>query len=592
MIRRIYSDLPKFKTVTLEPGFNMVLADRTKDSTKKDTRNGLGKSTLLDIIHFCLGSSIKQGDRLYHPGLANVVFGLELELYGKRVTAERSRSSQNYIWVEGETDGLPLKPEVSAGRLRYAVADWNQLLGLTLFAAPVDSPRRYKPSFRSLISYLVRRGKDAYSEPFRHFAQQATWDIQVNNAFLLGLVWEDASDWQELRDRRKLLKDLREAAQTGLIEGVLGSRGELEAERLRLEHEARSAGEALKKFQVLPQYRQLESRANELSAASKVLANENVGDQNVLDFYRSSLLREHPSKPEEIAKIYQSANIELPGTVVKRLEDVERFHVEVVENRRRFLLAEISRLESAIADRNVKLAALAREHGEVMALLDTHGALDEYTKMQRAYSNNVVRLRELSNQLENLRRFEEGVNSLKIDAANLEKRARENYDARQAERSKAVSLFNDNSEALYNAPGKLIIDIGEAGLKFNVEIERKGSTGISNMEIFCYDLMLAQMWTSKSVAPKLLIHDSNIFADVDDRQVALALVRARDQADSLGFQYICTFNSDKLPLQELPADFGVDAYTRVRFTDATEDGGLLGMRLPRVKQQKATSKKG
>ena len=134
MIRRIYSDLPKFKTVTLEPGFNMVLADRTKDSTKKDTRNGLGKSTLLDIIHFCLGSSIKQGDRLYHPGLANVVFGLELELYGKRVTAERSRSSQNYIWVEGETDGLPLKPEVSAGRLRYAVADWNQLLGLTLFA--------------------------------------------------------------------------------------------------------------------------------------------------------------------------------------------------------------------------------------------------------------------------------------------------------------------------------------------------------------------------------------------------------------------------------------------------------------------------
>ena len=56
MIRRIWSSLLSLKSVEFTSGFNVVLADRTKDSTKKDTRNGLGKSTLVDVIHFCLGA--------------------------------------------------------------------------------------------------------------------------------------------------------------------------------------------------------------------------------------------------------------------------------------------------------------------------------------------------------------------------------------------------------------------------------------------------------------------------------------------------------------------------------------------------------
>jgi uncharacterized protein YydD (DUF2326 family) len=591
MIKRVFSSLPKFKTVKFGPGFNMVLADRTKQSTKKDTRNGLGKSTLLDIIHFCLGSRLQRGDRLQHPDLSDAEFGLEIALHGKSVTVERSIKEPKYVWVQGDFAALPIQPQASGGRFRYDIADWNQLLGLVEFAAPVDSSRKYKPSFRSLISYLIRRGKGAFSEPFRHFAMQATWDIQVNNAWLLGLAWEDASDRQVLRDRQKLIKDLRDAAKSGLMRGILGSRGELEAERLRLEGIVRSTAAALREFRVLAQYRELESRANDLSSFSKDIANENVGDLRLLELYRSSLLREKPADPEEIVKVYQAANVELPGAVRRRLEDVEQFHTEIVENRRRFLSSEVSRLEGAVGDRNSRLNEISEELTGILSLLNTHGALDEYTKMQQAHSNDVVRLRELSNLIDTLRRFEEGVSSLKIDSANLEKRSHDNYDARKAEWGKAISLFNDNSEALYNAPGNLIIDVGPAGYSFNVEIERKGSTGISNMEIFCYDLMLAQVWSAKEPSPKLLVHDSNIFADVDDRQIALALVRARDQSELLGFQYICTFNSDKLPLKEFPSGFDVASYTRLRLTDVTEDGGLLGMRLPRLKQQKKANLK-
>jgi uncharacterized protein YydD (DUF2326 family) len=59
-ILRVRADQPTFRDVTFTSGFNVVLAERTKESTKKDSRNGLGKSTLIEIISFCLGSSFHE----------------------------------------------------------------------------------------------------------------------------------------------------------------------------------------------------------------------------------------------------------------------------------------------------------------------------------------------------------------------------------------------------------------------------------------------------------------------------------------------------------------------------------------------------
>jgi uncharacterized protein YydD (DUF2326 family) len=192
----------------------------------------------------------------------------------------------------------------------------------------------------------------------------------------------------------------------------------------------------------------------------------------------------------------------------------------------------------------------------------------------------VGRLQVIEAKLTAVKQLEQEKAELKIGVATLEQRARANYEARLPERGEAVELFDSNSQALYKAPGRLLIDVGENGFSFGVEIDRKGSTGISNMEIFCYDLMLAEIWAARRPGSITLVHDSNLFADVDDRQVAAALELAAQKAEALNFQYICTFNSDKLPSGEFSEGFNIDSFTRLRLTDETEDGGLLGIRLP------------
>ena len=74
-----------------------------------------------------------------------------------------------------------------------------------------------------------------------------------------------------------------------------------------------------------------------------------------------------------------------------------------------------------------------------------------------------------------------------------------------------------------------------------------------------------------------MIHDSIIFADVDERQKALALQLAESESRNNGFQYICTMNSDNVPHGDFK-NFDFDKYVVKTFTDASEDGGLLGIR--------------
>jgi len=228
MIHAVRCDRQSFKAVEFGPGFNVVLADRTKESTKKDTRNGLGKSTLIEIIHFCLGANATKRKGLLVEPLNGWSFILDMTITNESITVARNTNTPSKIFIEGNTAGWPIQPrrDQRTGRFVYGIKEWNVVLGALMFGLSVNIENmRYTPKFRSLISYFIRRGRDAFSTPFEHHRKQLEWDKQINNAFLLGLSWEDASEWQGLKEKEQLLGNLKAAAQAGLMKEMLGSLG-------------------------------------------------------------------------------------------------------------------------------------------------------------------------------------------------------------------------------------------------------------------------------------------------------------------------------------------------------------------------------
>ncbi len=109
MIHTIKCDQPSFKTIELKEGFNVILAERKEGSTQKDSRNGLGKSTLIEIIHFCLGG--KKGETLSKAKLDNWTFTIEIDLAGKRYSVSRNTSNKSKIIIEGDCSDWLLKPD-------------------------------------------------------------------------------------------------------------------------------------------------------------------------------------------------------------------------------------------------------------------------------------------------------------------------------------------------------------------------------------------------------------------------------------------------------------------------------------------------
>jgi len=579
MINAVFANKASFKVVDFTPGFNVILADRTEASSTRDSRNGLGKSTLIEIIHFCLGARTRKGTGLVVSALRGWTFSLSLTLVGREVLVTRSIDEPSRVIIQGDTSNLAIQPRTEEGERFFRIEDWKKVLGSSIFGLKISEERQFSPTFRSLISYFIRPGKDAFSNPFEYFRKQPEWEKQVFNTFLLGLAWEDASDWQGIKEQEKLLdslKKLKKTNQSGVATKVLGSLGELEAARVRIEQQLQKRRDELSNFRVFPQYNELQQEVDLLTAEIHDIANENIFNRQLLTFYQSSFEQESEPSQSNLLRLYESAGVELPGLVSRRLEEVENFHHQIIENRREFLSTDVNRLIRTINQLDNIIREKTEQRASRLEVLQTHGALEEYTRLQELYLETRSSLNDINQRIDELRKVEEGKSSLRIEKELLKQRARRDYEERHTQAERAIALFNANSQALYDAPGTLAIEVGQNGFQFNVEIERDRSEGISKMKIFCYDLMLAQLWAQREPSPNILVHDSTIFDGVDERQVALALELAARESQRLGFKYICTFNSDMIPSTEFSSEFNFDSFVKLRLTD-DESGNLLGV---------------
>jgi len=582
MITQVRANKSTFRDIRFSRHFNLVLAERTDASSNRDSRNGLGKSLLLEILHFCLGARGTRGRGVVVDALQDWVFRVDLERNGRELAFSRAVADEErrWVYVESSFEGWPIQPRINDARARLGVPDENRLLGRMLFGLSEEIERTaWGPSYRSLISYLMRRAPDGFLDPFTHDRNQQEWDKQVNVAYYLDLNWRDAASFQELRAQKKVIDQLDKAVKEGGLPSYLGSEGALEAERVRLQQDVQRRVERLASFEVRDDYKEIEQEVSRLAEEAHRLVNSNIRDHRYAELYATRLDDElgTPISGPEVERLYEEAQITLPELVRRRLSDVKEFHDSVVENRRAYLQTEIERLEGEIVDRDAAIQEIDEHRAEMMKVLEASGALEEYTRLQELLIEMRGRLHDVESRLTRLKEVTEAKAQWESARTSLIQRARTRYDELRAERDRAIALFNANTEALYEEPGRLIIDVTERGLVFNIDIERSDSHGVSNMKIFCFDLMLMQLWASRRGGPGFLVHDSALFDGVDERQIAAALRLAHAEAERLDFQYICAMNSDDLPRAELGKDSPVLRGVAIELHDQDPSGRLLGV---------------
>jgi uncharacterized protein YydD (DUF2326 family) len=549
MIKAVRSDEDSFRGVKFEKGFNVVLGQRTQQSVENHSKNGTRTPSLVEILHFCLGADIPPESPLSAQEVEGWTFALDIALQGKEYTVWRTTSNQSSIKIEGDFSGWPILPVYSDEEGSYTVGtrEWRLLLGYVMFDLPVTATMDYSPTFSSLISYFIRCGIEAFQSPFKHSRLQKAWDIQVNTAYLLGLTWEYAAEFQTMKDKERILQNLKDAVDQRFLTGFVGSLKELEAERVRLEEKINESEEQMRSFRVHPQYYSIVEEANRLTKEIHEITNSYTLNQQILSTYEESIAEEKDATVNDVARLYAEAGLTFSDDMVKRLNEVVDFHKKILENRKDYLQSEIANISREIEEEKLQIKSLSDRRSELLTILKTEGVLEEYSKLQDRVITLKLQSGEIERRIENLKRLEEERRSLEIEKRSLLQKVRRDLTERKAQRDNVIQLFNTNVERLYSEPGIFSVCSDETGYKFSADIKRARKPEIGYMNVFCYDLMLMQLRAQYQDMPGFLIHDTTIFDGIDGKQIAKVMELAAEEAEKRNFQYICTINSYYVP---------------------------------------------
>jgi uncharacterized protein YydD (DUF2326 family) len=303
MIHRIHSNLATFKSLEFKPGLNVLIAKKEAGASNKQTRNRAGKTSLIEIVHFLTGANVKKDSLFRLEALTDESFGMEFDLGGEKISVERNGKEKSKLHISGGS--------FWGGKAKLTNTEWIEALGERMFKLnSVQGVVGRVPKFRSLFAYFVRRQlSNAFITPEKQASMQQDGDYQIALIFIMGLDWKIASDWQQVRDREKTLEELKKAAGAGAFGSIIGKAADLRTQLTVADARLSELRKQVESFRVLPQYRELETEADQITHEMNALSNANTIDIAAIRDLEGTLQTEAPPSLSDLEAIYAEAGV-------------------------------------------------------------------------------------------------------------------------------------------------------------------------------------------------------------------------------------------------------------------------------------------
>lgn len=590
MIRSIRSNRPSFKSIVLKPGLNIILASKVEDSIDEvshRTRNGAGKSSIIDIVRFVFGSSPKKGeDVLASEELQQDSFSIDFDMNGKSCVATRSLAQKQQIEVVAdEYANLVEAPTINEdGLVWYGTKSWSRLLANEFFALPtvVSDEGKNNLSNASLLSYLTRRARDgAFGDWVRTHRGQSLNKQAVPLFYLLGLDYTAPLEYMRYAEAKAGATELRKAAKDGVLAEFLGNRSTLRNELVKARSKFQRASERRESKSILQFYGEYENEAATIDQKIREASNENFIDASLIGRCVESIKEENTPEVSEIELLYRDAGVHFSEKIRKRFDEVQSFHNAVIKNRKSHLQSEIDSARSRIEKRNDFVKKSEDRLLEIRELLSGSIALGDYRKIERELATLESEQQSLEKKLDLVDKFEQALTNSKEIKLKAERLLEGTFREQEEIILQAISIFQSISSVMYDEPASFDIEKTAEGPRFKISEAAIASEGINNMQIFTFDLMLAIMAHESGRWPGFLFHDSHIFDGVDGRQAGCAIRIAKNKIEEINGQYIVTLNSDDYEKIKRESGEDFDSCIIDPHLDDSKNGGLFGFRFER-----------
>lgn len=569
---KLYSNKESFKTVEFNPSGLSIIVGKMEDRVivnRKNTYNGVGKSLVIALVNFCLGSNANEN--LTKP-LNDWDFYLDFQINDEKYTVKRKMNDPNKILLNNTLLSLD---------------SYRDTLEQLVFDIPDKKISFLK--FRSLISRFLRPYRTSYESYDKSVVKESDYARQLCNAFLLGLN-------PQLAERKYLLKkDLDDAGtfsknikKDEILNQFFQEGKKVDFEIVDLNRKISTLDRKIKTFIIAEDFDLLKKEADNLSYELRNLRNKRVVLENTIKNIEKSLNIQPDISAEELINFYIEAHVQLGQIVIKEIEAVESFNKRLLtdrkkrlENERRNFLLELNQIK-------IQIEKLGKLEDEKLKILDSTGALDDYKLL-------MDELGRLKNKLEKFETYKKLMEEYEIKQSKLEKDLSEeninsiNYLHSQKELiDNNILTFQSLAQQFYEDK-RSGIDIsnndGKNQTRYNIsaEIQDAASDGINQVRLFCFDFTLLKNRHNHNV--KFLFHDSRMLSEMDPRSRATVFEIAYNETLYNDFQYIITVNEDLLEsfkgiIGEIEYEKMINNKTIIlSLTDKSNDSKLLGMQI-------------
>lgn len=548
-----------FDVVEFQMGANLIFGHKDPEIKKKNSLNGIGKSTFLDLIDFCLLNTYTKtnNNRLFlaEDILTKHLVVLDFVVDGKDYSIGRSIDSPSEIIFTSEEQELTM-----------TISDAKKRLSQLMFLRTDYTGKYYDAWYRSLAPLFLKihksKSTDKFIDPIQYIDKVPLSELIQYHLFLLNidnkLSYENNNIQVDIKRKKPALKEVKSIVEdTYEVSDIKDANEQL----LSLQSEIKRLDNAVNSFKLSENYKASEEDVDNLTKEIKDMLLMNINDHKRLNEYVRSIENFETFNKRDassVAKIYKELNEVFAESVKITLDAAVDFRRQIAKSREDFIGEEIQRLTEVTSRREQKIKELDEKRADILGFLKSKKAIKDLTEAFGVLSDKKKDMTNLSAKLTTYNTIEKEL----IDIQAYEK----TNDSQiltfiQTIQLTTISdlheLFMEIYSIIYRKSKKPKFNITDrmttdAKIDITVTVPADNSKANNQGRTLVYDLMLMfNMINNNLRGPRFLVHDG-VFDGMDRSHFVNLYKFLHEDAKASKFQYIFTLNEEG----ELNSAFG------------------------------------
>lgn len=536
---QICTDECTIRDIQFHKGLNLIVDETNTESTK--TGNGVGKTTVLRLIDFCLGGKGVEiySDPANHKDIIKNVRdflqekkvviklllftndGQEIVIkrnFLKRQNALREINGENY-----KTDAL------------FVEALEKYTLGLNIA----------KPSYRQIISHNFRYTNQNVSNVLKTLTMGKDIEYESLYLFLFGCYNDNGAERKKIKEEigaeEKFKKRLEaDGADQNAYKAILGVVNNdinlLEAKKENLNINQNLARDLDLLNEIKYEVNKLTSEISLLKLRENILLQtleELEGEYSNIDI-------------KELESLYKQAKALVPD-LHKTFEELVGYHNQMVANKGKFANSALKQLRENLAKKGSQLSNLLSKEQQLSEVVTQSDTYDDLEYLINEINQKYQRKGELESKIEQIEAIVKKIARLKLKEKEI---SNDMYtDEFRKKLQDKLDVFNQYfsqvSRKLYNEEYLVKFDFDEKRKIYTFSsLNANLSSGKKMGEISCFDIAYTKFADSQEIpCLHFLLNDKKEL--MSDNQ----LVDIAEEVEECGIQFVASILRDKLPVQ-------------------------------------------